>query len=260
MRLIMPFAFIGCLLLFVLSGCASTASPEVDTGRNEKAAQINTQLGASYLNQGDLAQANKKLARAIKQDPKNATAHWVYALLKERMGEVDIAEKHFRKAISLDPKDSKAHNNFGTFLCNQNRFEEAEKEFLIAINDPLYLQADSAYVNAGLCMFQIPNKTKAVEYFEKALRINPDHRSALYQMAKISFQDKKYELAADYIQQFEKVGKHNSELLWIAYQTEITLGNEGKAEDYATQLKKQFPASEEARLLAEKYWYAGTEK
>ena len=260
MRLIMQMAFIYSLISCLISGCASVAAPEVSEGRKHEAAEINTQLGARYLSQGDFVQADKKLTRALDQDPSYPTAHWVYALLQERLGEFDKAEKHYRKAISLDPKDSKAHNNFGTFLCNQNRYKEAEKEFLTAIGNPLYQQADSAFVNAGLCMLKVPNKKKAVEYFKKALRINPDHRSGNYQMAIVSFEDEEFDLTTHYIQRFEKVGKHNAQSLWIAYQAEITLGNKAKAEDYATQLKKQFPASEEARLLAEKYWYAGREK
>ena len=257
MRLVIQSVFFGSLVLFMLLGCASTPEVEVSNDSNNKAARINTQLGVRYLSQGNMELANIKLQRALSQDPNYPTANWVFALLKERLGEFDLAEKHYRKAISLDPNDSKAHNNYGTFLCNRKRYNEAEREFLAAVKNPLYQQADSAFVNAGVCMLKVPDKTKAVEYFEKALRTNPNHGLALYQMAIISFENKEYDLVSAYIQRFEKVSKHNAESLWIAYQSEVTLGNKGRAGDYATQLKKQYPSSKEARLLAEKYWYAG---
>ena len=184
----------------------------------------------------------------------------MFALLQQRLGEDALAEKHFRKAISLNPKDSKAHNNYGTFLCNQNRIEESENEFLKAVENPLYPQADSAYANAGICVLKTPDKAKAEEYFNKSLRINPSQRSALYQMAKLSFERQEYAQTIDYIQHYEQVANHNSESLWVAFQSETNVGNKAKANDYANHLKKSFPASKEARLLAETYWHAGKTK
>ena len=248
--------FVLSILLIWLSSC-TTSNIDAPLSENQKAAEINIQLGVRYLAKGEFKLADEKLRRALKQDPRSATAHWVFALLQERLGENDEAEKHFRKAISLDPKDSKAHNNYGTFLCNQDRVLEAEKEFLNAVENPLYSEASSAYANAGTCFLKVPDKVKAEEYFQKSLEKNASQRSALYQMGLISFERQEYEQASFYFQKYESVAKHNSQSLWMAYQTEVSLGNPGKAENYAHQLKRSFPASQEARLLAESYWNAG---
>ena len=257
MRIMKRNLFLIGLVSLILSACTTTSSNDVSSGTNQKASAINVQLGVNYLRQGELKLADEKLRRAIKQDPNSSTAHWVFALLQERLGEENVAEKHFRKAISIDPKDSKAHNNYGTFLCNQDRVLEAEKEFLRAVEDPLYAEAASAYANAGICVLKIPDKIAAEEYFQKSLNINPEHRSALIQMAKLSFERKEFSQTSSYIQRFEKVSKHNSESLWIAFQSETNLGHEAKADDYANMLKKLYPSSQEARLLAETYWHAG---
>lgn len=260
MRIALKNILLLSSFLIALIGCTTTTSTDSSTSPNKKAAEINTELGVNYLSRGELELADKKLRRALQQDPSSSTTNWVFALLQERLGENEVAEKHFRKAISIDPKDSRAHNNYGTFLCNQNRIQEAEKEFLLAIENPLYAQADSAYANAGICILKIPDKVKAEEYFQKSLQINSAQRSALYQMAKISFERQEYTQTSNYIQRYEKVGRHNSELLWIAFQSESNLGNKAKANDYANQLKKLFPSSQEARLLAETYWHAGQAK
>ncbi len=245
------------VMVFWLAACTTVTEPALTNQDSQTAAGINVQLGVNYLQQGDLEQADLKLRKALKQDPHSSTAHWVFALLQERLGENETAEKHYRKAISLDKNDSRAHNNYGTFLCNQDRIDEAEKEFLTAIDNPLYAQADSAFVNAGICVLKIPDENKAEKYFQEALTINPRHRGALYQMGRLAFQRKNYEEASYYIQQYEQYGRHNSESLWLAYQSEINLGNKGRADDYAHQLKRSFPSSREARLLAESYWNAG---
>jgi len=251
--------FILSVTLLLLSACVSP-SADAPPSENQKAAEINVQLGVRYIGRGEYEVADEKLRRALKQDPKSATANWVFALLQERLGENEVAEKHFRKAISLDPKDSKAHNNYGTFLCNQDRVPEAEKEFLRAIENPLYSEASSAYANAGNCLLKVSDKVKAEEYFRKSLERNASERSALYQMGVISFERKEYEQASFYFQKYESVARHNSQSLWMAYQTEVSLGNQGKADDYAHQLKKLFPASQEARLLAESYWNADSKQ
>ena len=248
------------VLILGMLGCTTITSTDPTARPNKKAAEINTQLGVNYLGRGELVLADEKLRRALKQDPRSSTTHWVFALLQERLGENADAEKHFRKAISLNPKDSRAHNNYGAFLCNQDRIPEAEKEFLLAIENPLYAQAASAYANAGICVLKIPDKVAAEEYFQKSLNINPTQRSSLIQMAKLSFERNEFEQTSYYIQSYEKVGRHSSESLWIAFQSETNLGNKAKANDYADRLKKLYPSSQEARLLAETYWHAGKTK
>ena len=247
-------------VLLLATACATSNNVDAPLSENQKAAEINTQLGARYLAQQEYKLADEKLRRAMKQNPQYATAHWVFALLQERIGENEIAEKHFRKAISLDPKDSRAHNNYGTFLCNQDRPLEAEKEFMLAIEDPLYTEAAAAYANAGTCMLKVPDNAKAEEYFNKSLERNASQRSALFQMGRLAFERQEYEQASYYFQKYESVAKHSSQSLWMAYQTETNLGNPVKAEDYANQLKKSFPASQEARLLAESYWNASKQQ
>ena len=257
MRINIHNLLILAVLMSFVTACATTNNVDGPVSDNEKAAAFNVQLGVKYLGQGEYELADQKLRRAIKQDPRSATAHWVYALLQQRLKQTDVAEKHFRKAISLDPKDSRAHNNYGTFLCEQDRIDEAEKQFLKAVENPLYREASGAYANAGICVLKIPDKIKAEQYFQKSLELNASQRSALYQMALLSFERQEYDRTSFYMQRYETVARHNSQSLWVAYQAETSLGNQGKAEEYANQLKKSFPASQEARLLAESYWNAG---
>ena len=76
----------------LLAACVSTPA-DVPQGANEKAAEINVQLGIKYFGKGEFKLADEKLRRALKQDPRSATAHWVFALLQERLGEDAEAEK-----------------------------------------------------------------------------------------------------------------------------------------------------------------------
>lgn len=249
MRLIA--SLIICFL--VCAGCATQVSEpsshDSPASHNPRAAELNVQLGANYMAQGKLNLANRKLLRALEQDPRSASAHWTYALLNERLGEYEVAETHFKKALSLNNKDSRAHNNYGTFLCNRGRLDEADDHFQKALSDPLYQYPESANLNAGLCAMRKPDYEKASQYFNEALRLNTRNRVAIYQLAKISYETRAYGEAAHYIKDFEKVSRHNSQTLWLAFEIHRNLGDSVEARNYVDQLLASFPDSEEARRL-----------
>jgi type IV pilus assembly protein PilF len=240
------------ILAVLLAACVSSPAPRNDEpAGDDKAALINVQLGAAYLERGDLELANVKLERALKQDPQLATAHWTYALLQAQLGRAERAEKHFREAIKLDPEDSRAHNNFGVFLCNAGRLEEAQEQFEQALKNPLYDQPETALTNAGVCALKVPAAHKAEAYFKRALEHNPRFAPAVYELARLAFAQEDYPQARDYLQRVQELTEHNASTLLLAVQIEWQLGNRGTAASYAAQLKNKYPDSRQAAELRE---------
>ena len=71
------------MVLFVTVLVQACAGNDNRGPRNsEDAAQYNAQLGAQYLQRGDLDQAREKLTKALEQDDDNALAHVTYAKLQ----------------------------------------------------------------------------------------------------------------------------------------------------------------------------------
>jgi type IV pilus assembly protein PilF len=236
------------LIAALVTACASPERRDEVQG-DEKAARINVQLGATYLEQGDLELANVKLERALDQDPKLATAHWTYALLQLRLGRPKLAEKHFREAIDLDPEDSRAHTAYGAFLCNTGRLQEAEKQFEQALENPLYDQPETALTNAGVCALKAQDTAKAEDYFRQALDKNSEFAPALSEMARLSFEQQRYVQTRAYLERYREAVGHNAASLWLAVQTETRLGDRDAAGSYALQLKHKYPESREAAQL-----------
>lgn len=242
----------GALLMTVvlLTACASPG-PFEQSPDNKEAARINVQLGAAYLEQEDLQTASVKLERALRQDPSLATAHWTYALLQTRLGRPQRAEKHFREAIALDPHDSRAHNNYGTFLCDTGRLAEAQEQFARALENPLYDQPETALTNAGVCALKAQEADQAKVYFRQALDESPEFTPAVYEMARLNYEQKDYRQAQAYLEQFERIAGQTAGTLWLALQTETRLGNRDAADRYAAQLKHEYPDSRETAELVE---------
>jgi type IV pilus assembly protein PilF len=242
----MRYLAYSLVLAATLAACTSNRQP-IDL---ERAAEINAQLGSGYLAQGDLELAKLKFEKALKQNPQLAAANSGYALLMSRLGEKAKAEKHFKKALNIDPYDSGTLNNYGIFLCSQNKFKEADKQFMAALKDPLYKTREFAYTNAGRCSLKNKDLAQAEAYFGKALDGNPKFPDALFEMADLQYNQRKYAQANSYLQRFERNnGTHTAASLWLAVRVSRALGLRDAEASYSLLLKNKFPDSEEAAFL-----------
>jgi type IV pilus assembly protein PilF len=236
---------LAVLFLLILSGCASTPS-----GSNlKKASSYNVKLGTAYLRSGSLNLSNEKLLKALKQDPDSSEAHHIYALLQQRLGKNDEAKKHFRKALNLDNPTSELHNNYGSFLCKQKDFENADKQFKKALKNPLYRTPEYALTNAGICANDAGNTEEAEKYLQQALDKNPHFSSALYEMAKVSYNRHDFSRAQAFLFRYNEVAGNTPKSLSLCRSISLKLGESTKAEQCTTKLLSLFPKSKEATKL-----------
>jgi type IV pilus assembly protein PilF len=167
-------------ILFFISGCASLDNTGQDL--NKKAAGFNVQLGLGYMEQGHMERAKQKLVWALKQAPDWPPALDAMAFYAEKTGDMETAKQYYLRSLAVAPNDGSVQNNYGAFLCRRGHLKEAENHFLRAVQDKTYLSAAEAYENAGLCALKIPDKKKAVYYFEKALLHSPGRAKTIMEL------------------------------------------------------------------------------
>jgi type IV pilus assembly protein PilF len=241
----------GCLLLFFLNLFAACASTPL-TGcsvEEKKNADINVQLGVEYMKRGRNDIALSRLQKALTYCPYSGDAHNAIAVLYGRLGMNNEAESHYQQALALKPEASDIHNNYGQFLCQKKQWNPAHKHFLKAIENPIYRTPEIPYTNAALCALQHNDYTTADSYLRKALQHNTQFPRALYQMAHLSYEEKRYKVAREYLQRYLKTAKHTPETLWLGIRIERRMNNKDAEASYALLLRKQFPDAEETRLL-----------
>ncbi|WP_412852495.1 type IV pilus biogenesis/stability protein PilW [Ectothiorhodospira shaposhnikovii] len=244
--LVLPGLMLCTGLLLV--GCAVT--PQVQE-REQRAAQVNMELGLHYMRNNQLEQAKGNLDRALSQDPGSAQVHAAYALLQERLRDPRLADRHFRRALDLEPGNALVQNNYGTFLCRQDRLDEADRAFRAAADNPLYATPEVAWTNAGICILKKPDEEQAERYFRRALESNPRHVPALYEMMRLTFERGRYLQTRAYLQRLTEQMPHTPETLWICYRAELELGNRDASGVCALRLKNDFPDSEQTTRLLE---------
>ena len=232
------------LLALTLTACVAVNPQQT---QNQKASAVNVQLGIGYLQQNNLELASEKLNKALQQDPKSAPAHNAYAILQERLLQLDKAEFHYERATELDPKDSQAANNYGAFLCKNGRELDAEKYFLRALDNPLYSTPEFAYTNAALCLLKVERHARAKEYLRKALAAKSDFAPALLAMGDLLYEEGQHQAARVYLDRYHRVSRPSARSLWLAIRNELELGGDVEVDKLAQQLEADFPDSDEYR-------------
>lgn len=257
----MKIRIFRAVLLLLIMGLMCCESQQIRSeenslkGTEKSPADVYVSLGIEYINRGMNDVALEKLQMALDVDRSSSNAHNVIAVLYDRLGERLLAEKHFEKAVKLTPTNSSAQTNYANFLCKNNQFGLADEHYNLAIRNPLYKQAVVALTNAGKCAWDAGNLEKAEDYYRKALQRNGRYSPALFMMAELKFERKKYLSVRAYLQRYREVARHTSASLWLGIQTEDKLGNSDGVASYILQLKEMHPDSNEMVLLEKSKFY-----
>jgi type IV pilus assembly protein PilF len=251
-------ALAACLLL---AGCETTTTGsqfQNDKTSMKDASEDNVKMAYVYLSQGERSTAMQKVQKAIELDPDNADAYTAEGAIYDVIGDFNQAGDAYRKAIRKAPDNPDVENNYAVFLCKHGKAKDSESYFIKAAMNPLYTTPDQAYSNAGVCARQIPDLAAAELYFRKALEVNPAEAQALFQLAQLNYDARKYLESRAFLQRYGDAGlPPRPEVLYLGMQTELALHDQQGATDYAKKLVKLFPTSPQAQQLTEASGHGG---
>ncbi|MFM2322190.1 MAG: type pilus biosis protein PilF [Pseudomonadota bacterium] len=241
--------FIVIFLVISLTACSIFSKSKIPT-TGPQAAETNVQLGLAYLQSGDVQRAHQKLLLAEQQAPESLQAQGAMGYFLESTGSLPSANTYYRRAIALNPKSGAAQNNYATFLCRQGRYLEADQHFLLALQDPTYLNTAQVYENAGLCAMQIPDSKKASAYFTQAITQDPKRAMSWLELGRISYQEKDYQQALQYLDHYMQLTKEPTpNALWLGAVLARALGDQSAAGRYTLMLQTRFPNSDAYKAL-----------
>ena len=230
------------LTVAMLAGCVSTELNPIEKS-DDDAARYNTQLGATYLQRGELQLARDKLEKAVQQDPGFAQAHAYLGVLYERINKFDLAEREYREAAHLAPDSPDINNTYGGYLCRNGKRKEGIRYFLTAARNPLYRTPEAALTNAGVCARGVPDNEAAEEYFRQALASVPGYREALIQLADLNYVTEDYFQARAFLERYLQYGSATPDALILGVRIEDAQGDAAAADDYRQRLQTEFPSA-----------------
>lgn len=237
-------------LFVLLAGCISTTTGVRPTESDDgNAAQQYFQLGARYFRNGKYELARERLHRAIDLDPRMGIAYSTLALTYEQLDNVRLATEYHGKAVRYEPGNFNVRNAYAVFLCGQQRYDEAKVQFQRAVEVPENDNSEIMLTNAGVCMSQKPDYEQAEAFLRQALEEKPGYGEALLQMSLLKYRTNEFLQARAFLQRFLSANKSNPDVLYLGVQIEKALGDDRASTDYANQLLREFPNSDQAKRV-----------
>ena len=229
---------------------APDESPVIgEVGPPRERARAHAELASAYYEQGNLGVALEEARVAITADANYAPAYTVLGLIHMDLKENVQADESFQRALRIAPNDADANHNYGWFLCQSGREDQSLKYFLLAIRNPLYSAPQKSYAVAGICAARKNNDRDAIEYLERALRLDSGYLSARINLAQLRYRRGEYDQARLLISDFNRSIEPTAESLWLALRIERKLGDRESETKLAEQLRRQFAGSPEFQSL-----------
>jgi type IV pilus assembly protein PilF len=203
----------------LLAGCAhqqpvSTIAPEDSL----RAAQLNVQLGMTYLQQQQMDLAKQKLLKAVALDPNLPDAHYSLGYYFDAVGQTQDAQREYQTALKLAPNNPQVLNSYGVFLCKTKQYALAEQYFQQALAQIDYTDVGLTYQNAGLCAMDADNQKAALTYFTQAIQQNPKLALPYLKVAELQYAQQNYSQAMVNLNQYHQLTQPTAESLHLAIQ------------------------------------------
>lgn len=224
-------------------------SQQTATSDVQQRAKVHTELGAMYLQRGNMAVALDEARLALSADANYAPAHNLMGLAYMQLKEDRAAENSFERAISLAPGDPEINNSFGWFLCQSGREQRSLAYFNTAIKSSLYATPAMSMTNAGVCSLRLKDDKAAEDYFMRALRLDVNNARAIFFLADIAYRQGRLAAARLHLGELNRLGDATPDSLWLALRVEHKLGDREAEARYAVQLHRKFPGSPEEQKL-----------
>lgn len=235
----------GCVTETTVSNAGESNADDGD------AAELNYQLGARYLRNGNYDLARDRLLLSIELEPRNAIAHYTLALTYEQLDNERLATESYENAVRIAPRDFNVQNAYAVFLCGQEQYDDARKQFDRAIRVPENDFSEITMTNAGVCMMQKPDLEAAEAYFRQALERRPTYGEALLQLSLLKFTAEDFLSARAFLQRYLSANIPTASVLYLGVRIEEKLGDERARTDYSNRILREFPQSPEARRILE---------
>ncbi len=147
---------------------------------NPQHAEAYYSRGVGYSSLGKHQQAIKDFNRFIEMDPEREWGYIGRGQAYYKKGDFDKALIDFRKAIALNPKSAPAHNELGFVYFDMEKYNLAISDF----NEALKVRKDpksnsEVYVGLAISHFQVGKVKEAIEYYQKAVEIEPSLKKGL---------------------------------------------------------------------------------
>jgi tetratricopeptide (TPR) repeat protein len=137
-----------------------------------KSAATHVKEGVKYLQTQDYGKALKSFQHAEKKKPEDPAIKNYISQAYAGLEDMEKAHEYIIKAITLDPQTPIHRQLYSTYLMRQGRYYEA----IPVIDESLAIQpSDVIYILRGQADYKLGIMDSALEFFDKALKLDPNN-------------------------------------------------------------------------------------
>ncbi|OGO95646.1 MAG: hypothetical protein A3F41_00715, partial [Coxiella sp. RIFCSPHIGHO2_12_FULL_44_14] len=202
--------------------------------------------GRALLKQGDIESALKTLKKAIALDPNHTSALSQIAQIYLNQADYQNAIHYYQKRLRIQPHHADTHHHLGIAWLKEKQWEKAlhhlEQALALNDNEPLihyhlataYLQLKQralalrhylrqiekqphaeSYYNIGILLMYQEHHSEAIDYFQKAIAMDPYSSAAIVNIATLYLKLEKIPEAIAYYHQALKINPNDPEIQFI---------------------------------------------
>ncbi len=234
--------------LMMLAGCTAVQEHPTGWGDSQRA-ELYTRLGLGYMKQDRLSASLEALEEALAIAPQDSAANHAMALLRFKLGDSVEARRRFGISVASDPGNFGARHDFGTVLCQLGAWADGIQQFRAALDDPFNTATYRSQFGLGVCLLGVSDLFGAQDQFRAALASRPNNSAILYQCAVVSFDLGENLSARGFLERYFSTSTASADSLLLAVRNEQKLRAEDLVVQYASKLRTDYPASEQAEAL-----------
>jgi Tfp pilus assembly protein PilF len=148
-------------------------SPAETFGTSKERPTASLAQAGHIFGTGNIDLARSMVEQILRDNPEEAAAHKLLALIRHRTGHFENAASEALRAAELEPNSADFQFTAGWALHESGKLTESELHYLEALRlDPTHA---SAWYNLGNVMRSLGRDTEAVAAYERCLEVRPNH-------------------------------------------------------------------------------------
>jgi len=186
--------------------------------------------------------------RGVSETTEFRRNHLAYGSVFFERGYMEQAQHFFRLALRDDPSGAEAFYGLGSVYLQQQNAAEARESFERAVRLQAHYPGTlpNAWNNLGILAAREGHTEEAIQDFQSALQIDPDHFVALENLGSAYRQDKRWEDAKETLQRALRLSPENPEANYGLGMVFAQLDDTQKAYEYLQRALAARPAYPEA--------------
>jgi len=189
------------LMLALIAACSSTVGSQT-TEEKQRLARIHSTLAYEFMLNENASVAEGEAEEALRLNPTGVESNYVMARVQLMQGNYEQAVSYYDKALLADPYSVMVLIDYGQYLCRQGEVEHAMEKFDRAGSVMMNPRRMISFTRAASCLIGLDEYARAEYYLLKALELDPDSASVLFNLARTSYNQDDNENARVYMDRY----------------------------------------------------------